>query len=225
MAGRERCVIYGSRSAYAAEVAEIVWRLGWEISVMVDNLPDGPIASPVAPVIRPSDLTAAQLRLPVIVPLLTPGFRLHIVAEARARGFTSFPTVVDPTAVVARSAALAEGTVVNAGVVIGAAASLGRFVHVNRSASIAHDVVVDELVSIGPGSVLSGFVRVRRGAFVGSGAVAVPRVVVGANATVGAGSVLVRDVPDGTVVAGNPARVIREGVPGYNGVGVPVPEI
>lgn len=49
---------------------------------------------------------------------------------------------------------------------------------------------------------------IRRNAKVGANATLLPGVVVGENALVGAGSVVVRDVPDGAVVAGNPARVI-----------------
>ena len=44
--------------------------------------------------------------------------------------------------------------------------------------------------------------------------------VIGANSVVGAGTVVIKDVPDNTVVVGNPARVIKEGIQGYGDVAV-----
>lgn len=52
--------------------------------------------------------------------------------------------------------------------------------------------------------------RVRRGASIGSGSTILSKVVIGENAIVGAGSVVTRDVPANTIVAGNPARVLRK---------------
>ncbi|HET6624650.1 MAG TPA: acyltransferase, partial [Gaiellaceae bacterium] len=51
---------------------------------------------------------------------------------------------------------------------------------------------------------------IRRGARVGGGAMLCPGVVIGEEAFVGAGAVVTKDVPDRTVVVGNPARVLRE---------------
>jgi acetyltransferase-like isoleucine patch superfamily enzyme len=51
---------------------------------------------------------------------------------------------------------------------------------------------------------------IRRGARVGGGAVLCPGVEIGAEAFVGAGAVVVRDVPARVVVVGNPARVLRD---------------
>jgi len=51
---------------------------------------------------------------------------------------------------------------------------------------------------------------IRSGAKIGANATLLPGVVVGRDALIGAGSVVVRDVPDGAVVVGNPARVVRQ---------------
>jgi acetyltransferase-like isoleucine patch superfamily enzyme len=50
---------------------------------------------------------------------------------------------------------------------------------------------------------------IKKGATVGSNATLVAGITVGENALVGAGSVVTKDVPPSTIVAGNPARVIR----------------
>ena len=50
--------------------------------------------------------------------------------------------------------------------------------------------------------------RILRAARVGGGSVLLPGVTIGVNALVGAGSVVTKDVPDGAIVAGNPARVV-----------------
>jgi acetyltransferase-like isoleucine patch superfamily enzyme len=54
--------------------------------------------------------------------------------------------------------------------------------------------------------------RVKRGASIGTSATILCGVTIGENAIVGAGSVVTSDVPDGAVVAGNPARVMRMAV-------------
>ena len=54
---------------------------------------------------------------------------------------------------------------------------------------------------------------VKRGASIGSGATILGGVTIGENAIIGAGSVVTKDVPANSVVAGNPARVIRKSLP------------
>jgi acetyltransferase-like isoleucine patch superfamily enzyme len=51
--------------------------------------------------------------------------------------------------------------------------------------------------------------RIRKGASIGSGSTVLANVTVGENSIVGAGSVVTRDVPPNSIVAGNPARVLR----------------
>ncbi len=53
-------------------------------------------------------------------------------------------------------------------------------------------------------------IRIKKNAWIGAGAIILPGVTIGENAVVGAGSVVTRDVPDNTVVVGNPAKPIRK---------------
>ena len=51
---------------------------------------------------------------------------------------------------------------------------------------------------------------VQKGASIGSGSTILAKVTIGENAIVGAGSVVTKNVPPGTIVAGNPAKILRK---------------
>lgn len=110
-------------------------------------------------------------------------------------------------------------------------ASVGRRCKIQSHSFICEGVVIEDEVFIGHGVVFindrypratadSGGLqteadwrvvgtRIRRKASIGSNATILCGVTVGEESIVGAGSVVVRDVPDRTIVAGNPAKVIR----------------
>jgi len=215
-------VLYGIGSEYVHEAVEIAFRAGVTVAAFVDNMPAaaGRQFPGLEPIRVPAACDEAIRALPVLVPLITPGHRKTVTAEAMGLGFAGVATLIDPTAILARSTRFGEGFQVNAAVVIGANCEFGRHVLINRSASIGHDARVEDFASLGPGCVLCGSCRIGAGAFIGGGATLAPGVSVGANAIVGAGAVVIRDVPPHCFVAGNPARIVREGLRGYNDVGV-----
>ena len=214
-----RCVLFGVGSRYVYEAMEIARRARVTIAGFVDNR-EGEESLPLAPLFSANRIPAELLACPVSIPLITPGYRERLAREVSTRGFTAFASLVDSTAVIAQSSRFEEGFSVNAGVVIGANCRFGRHVLINRSASIGHDADVEDFVTLGPASVLCGSCRIEAGACIGAGAVISPGVRIGRNVVVGAGAVVLRSVCAGAVVAGNPAKVLRENNPGYNDVGV-----
>lgn len=82
---------------------------------------------------------------------------------------------------------------------------------VNTAATVDHDCRIGRAVHVAPGCHLAGYVTVEDGALVGVGSI-VGRgrpLRIGTAAVVGSGSVVFRDVPPFTTVAGNPARPLR----------------
>ena len=101
---------------------------------------------------------------------------------------------------------------------------IGNNVRIHSQAFIPEFSVLEDDAWLGPNVVLTNAKyplsrgvkeslkgpRIKRGAKIGANATILPGVVIGENALVGAGAVVVKDVPDGVVVAGNPARIIRQ---------------
>lgn len=113
-----------------------------------------------------------------------------------------------PDAIVGRECRIEPGAQIMAGVVIQVGTRIGMNVVVNTAASIDHDCQIGAHGFIGPGATLCGDVVVGDGSFIGAGATILPGVRIGSDVVVGAGSLVNRDVPDGTRIAGNPARAI-----------------
>lgn len=134
--------------------------------------------------------------------------------DARLQISRRFPslewvTLVHPTSWAHDSVALGSGTVVFAGVVVQPDARIGTHVILNTASSVDHDCAISDYVHLAPGVHLAGHVRVETGAFLGIGAVVIPRVTIGEWAVVGAGAVVTRDVPPRTTVVGAPAMAVR----------------
>ncbi len=188
-------------------VESIVRDLGWSIAGIFEDRPDA----------------VSHDQIPVLPGLIDTGFRrpaeplIITVGSCQTRKYLAerlagpFAIAVHPRAVAATDASIGEGSVVMQGAIIQTRTRIGSHAIINSGASVDHENWIGDYVHISPNATLCGQVSVGEGSWIGAGAVVIQGIKIGQWATVGAGAVVIRDVPDFTTVAGNPARIIKQG--------------
>lgn len=86
---------------------------------------------------------------------------------------------------------------------------IGCCFHANLNSYIEHDCVIGDFVTFAPGVHCNGNVRIGDLTYIGAGAMIRQGLTIGANAVVGMGAVVIKDVPDGVTVVGNPAKILE----------------
>ena len=195
----KKVYLYGA-SGHAKVIIDALRGAGYEVPCLID---DNPAINELAglPVVH-----SAEGLSPMIVSIGDCPTRRKVVCKLAD---TDFVSVAHNSAIVANSVSIGKGTVVMAGAILQAYASVGNHCIINTGAAVDHDVRIHDFVHIAPHCTLCGEVEVGEGTWIGAGTTVIQGIHIGKNCFIGAGSVVVKDIPDNVLCYGNPARVIR----------------
>ena len=123
----------------------------------------------------------------------------------------SFPRLIHPSVVLGiPSETIGIGAIICAGTIITVNITIGEFVILNLGCTVGHDTVIGNYCSFMPQSNIAGEVILGEAVYVGMGVGIINQVIVGNNVTLGAGSVVVKNIPSNCLAVGIPAKVIKE---------------
>jgi len=121
-----------------------------------------------------------------------------------------FASLIAPAAFVASTARIGRGSVIYPNCFIGHNAVLGERNFVLSGSVINHDDCLEDDVTVCSGVTLAGFVHVETGCYLGQACTIKQYLRIGRGSLVGMGSVVINAVPPNSVMAGNPARRLRD---------------
>ena len=134
--------------------------------------------------------------------------RRSVVERLRSLNL-EFPALIHPSVIMSRTVKIAEGVIIAAGSVLTVEIEIGAHTHINLDCTVGHGAVTGEYSTLFPSVNVSGDVDLGPATSIGTGAAIIQGIRIEANTIVGAGAVVVRDLPENVVAVGNPARVIK----------------
>ncbi len=209
-----RIGIFGT-SGMAREAGDIAWELGLEpVYVARDQAELDACAYP-GQVILESDVDQSR-EMGYVIGIGDNSIRMHIAQ--RYSGRLRFTNLIHPSASFGKGQRelldVKQGVIVCAGVRFTNNIQVGDFCIFNLNSTISHDVVIDECVYVAPGAHITGNVHIETRVWIGIG-VAINQGTenlkrrIGADTTIGSGSVVVRDCEPNAIYVGIPARRIK----------------
>lgn len=120
-----------------------------------------------------------------------------------------FATAIHPSASIATDVVIEEGSVVMAGVAVNISSRVGPHCILNTLSSLDHDSIMEEFSSLAPRAATGGNCRIGSHTAVSIGAVLKHGISIGSDTVIGAGSVVLSDMPAGSICYGVPAKQIR----------------
>ena len=208
-------VIFGA-GGLGREVLLLVQQLNeayptWDVRGFYDDhAPTTPTVAGLPYLGTAADLNATTEPLAVAVAVGSPASRAAVVARLTSPRLR-FPALVHPRVALApgQRIAVGDGCIIRQGCVLTCDIRLGRFVLLNLGCTVGHDAVLEDFCALMPHANVSGTAHLAAGVYIGTSATIIQGVRIGVEAVVGAGAVVVRDLPAHVTAVGVPARVIN----------------
>jgi len=130
------------------------------------------------------------------------------ISQAICASGKKLVTLTHPTASISNSAIICDGVQILANTVVQAKCRVERGCILNNGCIVEHHCKIGEYCHVGPGAVLAGGAIIEPRVFLGINSSVIPDIHIENDVTVGAGAVVVANIPQGVIVAGSPAKVI-----------------
>lgn len=213
--GLEKIAIFGA-GGFGSEVAMLVEHINSVkptfdlLGFFDDGEPKGKILNGYSVLGGISELNEWKTLLSVVLALGLPRTKKQIAERIRNENI-SYPVLIHPSVIMGKRdyLSIGEGSIVSAGTILTTNIRIGRHVLLNLSCTVGHQSEIGSFCSFMPMCNISGEVKIGEANLWGTGAKIINRKSVGNNVTVGAGAVIIDDVPDNVTVVGIPAKVIR----------------
>ena len=121
-----------------------------------------------------------------------------------------FATLIDPSVEMSDYVTVGEGTVICAHTIITVNISIGDHVIINLDCTIGHDAVLQDYATLYPSVNMSGNTVIGHGCELGTGMQIIQGKTIGDYSIIGAGSVVVVDIPENCTAVGVPAHILNE---------------
>jgi len=131
------------------------------------------------------------------------------VVDKISKGGGQFCQAIHPTVITSETVELGEDVIICAGTILTVNISIDDHCIVNLNCTIGHDAVIEKFCTLNPTASINGHDHLEEGVYIGSGATLIEGVRVGKWTTIGAGAVVIDDIPTGVVAVGVPAKPIR----------------
>lgn len=135
--------------------------------------------------------------------------REKIISRIKEIGGFDFPNLIDPDVQMSELVSMGKGNIICAGNILTVNITIGDFVILNLSCTVGHDAVLNSFVTVYPGVNISGCTEMKKGVELGTGSKIIQGKTIAENTIVGAGAVVVRDMPPNCTVMGVPAKPVK----------------
>lgn len=141
--------------------------------------------------------------------IATARVRKSIIQRLNSYGELKYATLIDPSVAMSERVRIGEGTIICAHSIVTVDIKIGSHVIINPDCTIGHDAILKDFVTMYPSVNVSGTTMIGECVELGTGIQIIQGKTIGDQTIVGAGAVVVKDLPAKCTAVGSPAKPIK----------------
>jgi len=207
-------VIFGA-GGVGRQVAQIVSDINsvhveWNIIGYLDD-DETRLGDTVAdiPVLGNLEWLSAHRDVYVAVAIAAPSIVAKTYYRLATMQHQNISTLIHPSVWLPQRAEIDKGVIVYGGVILDPDITIGKGCMINKGCTIGHDAILENFTSLAPGVNLGGAVHIGCGCYFGISSATIQGVSVGMWSVVGAGAVVIENLPPNVIAVGVPAKTIK----------------